>query len=103
MSGTDAGKFQQRTAPAETAASSGEDVALGVEKFNVADLLALRSDLLQSGVDSFQAAEIVTSFLSGRGYGVCNEEARSAAALIERAGCPVDRIQTELERVARVA
>ena len=103
MSDTDVGKVQQRTVPAGAATSSGEDVALGVEKFQVADLLTLRSDLLQAGVDSFQAAEIVMSFLSGRGYGVGAEEARLAAALIERVGCPVDRIQTELERVARVA
>jgi hypothetical protein len=79
----------------------GEDRAC-VEKFTPTDLMTLRSELLHSGVDSFQAAEIVTNFLSGRGYGVCNTEARQVAASIETHGVTADRIQAELERVARV-
>jgi hypothetical protein len=50
--------------------ASSMDVAHGIEKFTASDLATLRSDLLQSGVDSFKAAELVTSFLSGRGYGI---------------------------------
>lgn len=79
------------------------DVAFGVEKFNATDLFALRSDLLQSGTDSFQAAELVTSFLSGRGYGISNTEARGVASNIDDVGCTVERIQAELERVAYFA
>jgi hypothetical protein len=71
-----------------------------VERFTPTDLLTLRSELLQSGVDSFQAAEIVCNFLSGRGYGVCKQEARAAASRIEGPGCTAEHIQAELERVA---
>ncbi|MFC6646672.1 hypothetical protein ACFQBQ_13960 [Granulicella cerasi] len=73
-----------------------------VEKFTPSDLIALRSDLLQSGIDSFQAAEIVANFLSGRGYGVSSHEARGIATAIESPGITPERIQLELERVARV-
>jgi hypothetical protein len=74
-----------------------------VEKFTPTDLMTLRSELLQSGVDSFQAATIVCNFLSGRGYGVSSDEARDAASRIETHGATADHIQAELERVARVA
>jgi predicted GNAT superfamily acetyltransferase len=73
-----------------------------VERFTPTDLKMLRNELLQSGVDSRQAAEIVTNFLSGRGYGVSSLEARSAASLIEGPGCTPEHIQQELERVALV-
>lgn len=71
-----------------------------VERFTPTDLMMLRSELLQSGVDSFQAAEIVCNFLSGRGYGVSKQEARAVASKIEVAGCTAELIQAELERVA---
>jgi hypothetical protein len=71
-----------------------------VERFTPFELMQLRSDLLQSGADSFQAAEIVTSFLSGRGYGVSAHEARTAASRIEVQGCKAEHIQAELDRVA---
>jgi len=78
-----------------------EDSAL-VEKFTPTDLLQLRSELLQSDVDTFQAAQIVTNFLSGRGYGVNADEARKVVANIDGFGCSPDCIQAQLERVARV-
>jgi hypothetical protein len=71
-----------------------------VEQFTPTDLMRLRAELLQSGADSFQAAEIVTNFLSGRGYGVAVHEARAAASRIEAPGCRPEHIQAELERVA---
>ncbi len=71
-----------------------------VERFTPTDLMMLRNELLQSGVDSFQAAEIVANFLSGRGYGVSSHEARIAASRIEGPGCTAEVIQRELERVA---
>ena len=71
-----------------------------VEQFTPTDLMTLRNELLQSGVDSFQAAEIVANFLSGRGYGVSTHEARTAASRIEVPGCTAEHIQAELERVA---
>lgn len=73
-----------------------------IEKFTPTDLLTLRNELLQSGVDSFQAAEIVTNFLSGRGYGVSSHEVRGVVSTIESAGTTAEHIQAELERVARV-
>ena len=79
-----------------------QDVALGVEKFSAADLLTLRHDLLQSSVDSFQAAEIVANFLTGRGYGISPTEARSVVSAIEIPGATPEHIQAQLELVARV-
>jgi hypothetical protein len=73
-----------------------------VERFTPTDLLMLRQELLRSEVDTFQAAQIVTNFLSGRGYGVSSCEARAAASRIEGFRCTVEHIQAELERVAHV-
>src|ERR1700749_3709148 len=70
----------------ESEAQRPTDIAHGIEKFTASDLATLRSDLLQSGVDSFQAAELVTSFLSGRGYGISTVEARGVATKIEGFG-----------------
>jgi hypothetical protein len=44
----------------------------------------------------------LTSFLSGRGYGISSQEARRVASKIEGMGCKPEHIQEELERVARV-
>lgn len=88
--------------PASTQEAAAQDIALGVEKFSATDLMTLRHDLLQSGVDSFQAAEIVANFLTGRGYGISPSEARVVATAIEIPGATPERIQAELERVARV-
>lgn len=82
--------------------TSLQDIAFGVEKFSATDLMALRHDLLQSGVDSFQAAEIVANFLTGRGYGISPSEARSVVSAIEVPGATPEHIQAQLERVARV-
>ncbi len=73
-----------------------------VERFTPTDLIQLRRQLVSSGIDSFQAAQIVANFLSGRGYGVSQQEARIAASRIDTRHCTVERMQTELERVARV-
>jgi hypothetical protein len=73
-----------------------------VEQFTPSDLLMLRSELFCSNVDSFQAAQIVTNFLAGRGYGISSQEARTAASNLEGSRCSVANIQAELARVARV-
>jgi len=78
------------------------DVTHGVEKFSSTDLMTLRTELLQSGVDSFQAAEIVANFLTGRGYGCSSHEARTVASNIEVQGATVEHIQAQLETLARV-
>jgi hypothetical protein len=72
------------------------------EKFPVADLSGLREELMQSGLDSWQAADLISSFLSGRGYGVCNLAARSAASRIESVGCSIQCMQEEFEKLALV-
>jgi hypothetical protein len=78
------------------------DDRFAAEKFTPSELMGLRSELLQCNLDSFLAAEILTSFLSGRGYGISSQEARRVASDIEGMGCKPEHIQEELERVARV-
>lgn len=73
-----------------------------IEKFPAAELAGLRTELLQSGVDSFQAAQLLTSFLAGRGYGVDPEMVRQAVMRLEGNACSVECMQRELERVAWV-
>ncbi|HEY6445879.1 MAG TPA: hypothetical protein VIY53_05420 [Acidobacteriaceae bacterium] len=73
-----------------------------IEKFPTAELTGLRTELMQSGVDSFQAAQMVTAYLAGRGYGVDPEMVREAVVRLEGIACSVECIQHELERVAYV-
>jgi hypothetical protein len=73
-----------------------------VEKFPVAELAGLRTELLQSGFDSWQAAELVTAFLTGRGYGADPSMVRQAITRLEGASCSLECLQHELERVAYV-
>ncbi len=72
------------------------------EKFSSGELAALRNELLQSGVDSWDAARVLQIFLAGRGYGVSPEAALDAASRVEGAGCSLDVIQKELEGIALV-
>lgn len=73
-----------------------------VEKFSTTELAALRTELLQNSMDSWDAARLVQMFLMGRGYGVSPEAAMDAASRMEGAGCAMDVIQQELSRVAMV-
>jgi hypothetical protein len=79
------------------------DDSAHVEKFSPTDLVQLRSELMRSDVDTFQAAAIVSNFLSGRGYGIAPDEARSVATRLDSPGCTTASMQAELERVARAA
>jgi len=72
------------------------------EKFSSGELTVLRSELLQSVVDSWDAARVLQIFLAGRGYGVSPEAALDAASRVEGAGCALDVIQKELEGIAMV-
>jgi hypothetical protein len=72
------------------------------EKFTLTDLSSLREELMQSGLDSWQAAELISSFLNVRGYGVSNHAARGAASRIERVRCSLQCMQEELEKLALV-
>ena len=73
-----------------------------MEKFNATDLSLLRDELMQSGLDFWQAAELISSFLSVRGYGVSHHAARGAASRIESVGCSLKSMQEELEKLALV-
>jgi hypothetical protein len=72
------------------------------EKFTATDLSSLREELAQSGLDSWQAAELISSFLTVRGYGVSNHAARGAVARIESVRCSLQGMQEELEKLALV-
>jgi len=73
-----------------------------IEKFPEADLAGLREDLLRSGFDSWQAADLIRTYLSGRGYGVSSHAARHTATRLESSGYNVQRMQEELEKIALV-
>lgn len=73
-----------------------------VEQFPEADLAGLREELLRAGLDSWQAAELISGFLAAHGYGVSTEEARSAASRMESIGCSLKCLQAELEKLAHV-
>jgi hypothetical protein len=72
------------------------------ERFSATDLSNLRDELTQSGVDSWQAAEYISSFLSGRGYGVSNHAARNVASRLDFTRPSLQSLQEELEKVAFV-
>jgi len=78
------------------------EYAVKYEKFPIADLSGLREELMQSGLDSWQAADLISSFLSGKGYGVSSHEARSAASRIESVGCSIQVMRDEFEKLALV-
>jgi hypothetical protein len=73
------------------------------DRFTETELLALRSDLLQSSLlDWREAAELVQVFLMGRGYGVSPAAALDAIGRVEMAGCALPVLQHELENLAMV-
>jgi len=72
------------------------------EKFSLPELTELRSELLQSGFSSTDAAEVLQLFVTGRGYGISPESALDAAGRIEIANCDVDALHKELESLALV-
>lgn len=73
-----------------------------IEKFPMPELQELRDGLRQNGIDNWQAADLVRSFLAGRGYGVSRQGAREAVSRLEIPGCSVDFMQAELEKLAMV-
>ena len=73
-----------------------------LEKFSVTELAVLRNELVQNGLDSFQAAELFKLFLAGRGYGASQEAVIDAAGKIGHSGCDLDVMQKELSNLALV-
>ncbi len=72
------------------------------EKFKESEMTALRSQILEGGVDSRTSAELLQAFLMGHGYGVSPESAIAAAARVGGARCSLDVIRYELEQLALV-
>jgi len=75
---------------------------MNAEHFSMVEMSALRNELLESELDSWQAAELFQMFLTGRGYGVSPERAIEAASRVGVAGCSLESIQRELEHLALV-
>ena len=73
-----------------------------VEQFDAYDLRALGTVLTQTDIDSFQASEVLSAFLNGRGYGVDARLVQDAVMRIESGQCDAAEMQHELERVALV-
>ena len=72
------------------------------EKFNIAEISELRSELLKGGLDAMQSAELLQLFLTGRGYGVAPDAALDAVSRVGGSGCSLDVIRAELNKIARV-
>lgn len=70
-------------------------------KFNVTEIAALRNELLQDGLDTMQAGEVVKMFLMGHGYGISPDAALLAASRIT-GGCSVEAMRAQLEDLALV-
>jgi hypothetical protein len=79
-----------------------EGGGMQAEKFSALEVAELRSELLHSGLDARGTAEVMQSFLAGRGYGVSLEAARAAAFAVEGSGCSLEVMQRELNRIAMV-
>ena len=70
--------------------------------FNETDLETLRGELQRSGLDSWQAGELISSFLSARGYGVSAGDARVMSWRIESESCSLESMRHELGKLALV-
>ncbi len=71
-----------------------------INKFALHDLTDLRNELLQAGLDSWQAAELVSTFIAGRGYGVSSGDARTAVTRMEFRNCSLECMKAEMEHLA---
>ena len=73
------------------------------DTFSSAKLTALQNDLTHDFlIDSGEAAELLQLFLMGRGFGASAEAARDAVGRVERSGCSIPVLQSELEDLALV-
>jgi len=72
------------------------------EKFSIAEVSALRQELVGGTLDALQAGELLQMFLMGHGYGASPESALAALSRIGDAGCSMDVIRRELNSLALV-
>ena len=70
------------------------------EKFSVAEVAALRNELLTGGLDSFQTAELLKMFLVGARIRRLSQSALVPVAAFD--GCDVESLHKELEKLALV-
>jgi hypothetical protein len=73
-----------------------------VEKFSQSELTSLRLELNKESFDSWEAADIVCDFLTGRGYGVSTEHVRDVLTRVNGGARNFRQIQEELEKVVFV-
>lgn len=72
------------------------------EKFSTDEVAILRNDLLHSGLDCFQAAETIKTFVAKRGYGISGDVARNMANQLEDLAHNVNAFHQRLETLALV-
>jgi Mg2+ and Co2+ transporter CorA len=73
-----------------------------VEKFTPSDLAQLRTKLMKLRGDSWQAADLVSNFLAGRGYGVNPDSMRTTIPTLVALRDSQEHMQTVLESIAYV-
>jgi hypothetical protein len=79
-----------------------------VEKFSMSELANLRNELQEYRSDSWQAADLVSAFLVGRGYGVNTATMRQEVSTMEafsgsaNAAQAMNAMQAALEAIAYV-
>lgn len=72
------------------------------DKFTASEVEELRSELLRCGLDPRGTAEVMQTFVAGKGYGVSVEAVRAAAFTVEGSGCSLEVMKRELNRIAMV-
>jgi hypothetical protein len=82
--------------------TKGGQGRMQADKFTALEVAELRSELLQATLDPHGTAEVIQTFLAGRGYGVSVEAVRAAAFTVESSGCSLAVMQRELNRIAMV-
>ena len=79
-----------------------------VEKFSISELANLRNELQVYRDDAWQAADVVSAFLAGRGYGANPATIRQAVSVMDafnrstNSPQEMDAMQAALESVAYV-
>jgi len=75
---------------------------MAAKKFTIAEVSAIREQLLQRIPDPLEIAEILQGFLVDRGFGISSNSALDAASKIGASGFSFAALQAQLEAVALV-
>lgn len=70
------------------------------EKFSALEVTTLRKDLLDCGLDCFQVADAIKTFIACHGYGISAEGARNVAVQLKSLQCGTDCFHKSLESAA---